>query len=329
MARNPKQEVDVVGVGLNATDTLIRLPHFPAFDSKVEFLSADVLPGGQVASAMVACAAWGLRARYVGRVGDDAAAELQRAEMMAAGVEGHFIEVPHCASQAAFILVDEKSGERTILWRRDPRLALRPEELQRELIVSASALHVDGHDTVAAAQAARWAREEGIPVFCDVDNFYAGVEDLLSHVDYMMASRDFPRKLTGETDLTKSLPAIRQRFGCQLVGVTLGRVGALAWDGRRYLPCPGYAVRAVDTTGAGDIFHGAFIYGLLAEWPMERVLDYSCAAAALNCTALGARGGIKPVAEIERLMRDGQRTGAPNEVLWKAAATSSASGAHE
>ncbi len=321
--------VDVVGVGLNATDTLIRLPHFPAFDSKVEFLSAGVLPGGQVASAMVACAAWGLRTRYIGKVGDDSAAQMQLAELVRAGVEAHLLSVPNCVSQAAFILVDEKTGERTILWRRDPRLALRPEEIQREWIVSARALHVDGHDTAAAAQAARLAREAGIPVLADVDNLYPGVEDLLANVDYLMASRDFPAKLTGEPDLKKSLPALRQRFGCRLVGVTLGRVGALAWDGRRYLPCPGYAVHAVDTTGAGDIFHGAFAYGILQDWPMERVLEFSCAAAALNCTGLGARGGIKPILEIERLMREGQRTVKPNEVNWKTPASGSARRARE
>lgn len=316
--------VDVVGVGLNATDTLIRLPHFPAFDSKVEFLSAEILPGGQVASAMVACSRWGLRARYVGKVGDDSAAQLQLSELTRAGVEARLISVPQCASQSAFILVDQQSGERTILWRRDARLALRPEELQREWIVSARALHVDGHDTAAAAQAASWAREAGIPVTADMDNLYSGVEDLLRHVDFLMASRDFPAKLTGEPDLAQSLPAIQQRFGCQLVGVTLGRVGALAWDGHRFIPCPGFSINAVDTTGAGDIFHGAFVCGLLQSWPMERVLEFSCAAAALNCTALGARGGIKPIEEIERLMREGQRTVKPNEVSSEAPAAGSA-----
>jgi sugar/nucleoside kinase (ribokinase family) len=210
--------------------------------------------------------------------------------------------------------VDEKSGERTILWRRDPRLELRPEELQREWIDSAGALLVDGHDTAAAAQAARWAREAGIAVFADVDNLYTGVEALLANVDYLMASRDFPARLTGEHDFKKSLPAILQRFGCRVVGVTLGRDGALAWDGSHVFPCPGYAVDAVDTTGAGDIFHGAFVYATLEEWPLERVLEFSCAAAALNCTAMGARGGIKPVAEIEQLMLNGRRTISPDEI---------------
>lgn len=299
--------VDVVGVGLNATDTLILLPHFPAFDSKVEFTGAEVLPGGQAASAMVACQSWGLRTRYVGKVGDDGAAEFQRREFARAGVEVHLLGVANCLSQAAFILVDRVSAERTILWRRDARLALRPEELKRDWIVRARALLVDGHDAAAAAAAARWARGAGVAVAADLDNLYPGVEALLENVDYLLASRDFPARLTGEANLLKSLPAIRSRYGCRAAGATLGREGALAWDGGQFHYSPGYRVEAVDTTGAGDIFHGALVYALLQGWPLGQQLDFACAAAALNCTAVGARGGIRPLREIERLMREGAR----------------------
>ncbi len=299
--------VDVVGVGLNATDTLIRVPRFPALDSKLEFTSAVVGAGGQVASALVACQFWGLRTRYVGKVGDDAAAELQRAEFACAGVEAHLVSVPGCASQAAYILIDETCGERTILWKRDPRLAVRPEEVDREWIVRARALLVDGHDTAAAAAAARWAREAGIPVIADIDNLYPGIEALLENVNYLLASREFPARLTEEADLFASLPAIHSEYHSLVAGVTLGKQGALAWDGARFHYAPAYRVDAVDTTGAGDIFHGAFVYSIVQGWPPPRALDFSCAAAGLNCTAVGARGGIAPLAEIERLMREGGR----------------------
>lgn len=299
--------VDVVGVGLNATDTIITLPHFPEFDSKVEFLSSEVLLGGQVASAMIACQRWGLRTRYIGSVGDDQAAQLQRAAFEEAGVEAHLNVVFDCLSQIAYILVDRGSGERTILWRRDERLGLRGEHLKREWIVNARALHVDGHDAEAAACAARWAREAGMPVTADVDNIYPGVESLLASTDYLMASQEFPTWLTGEADLLRSLPLIAKRFGCRVAGATLGRGGALAWDGSRFHYSRAYRVETVDTTGAGDIFHGAFVHALLRGWPLPRILDFSCAAAALNCAARGARGGIRPVAEIERLMQQGER----------------------
>jgi sulfofructose kinase len=299
-------QVDVVGVGLNATDTLIPVAHYPDRGSKVEFRSANLLPGGQVASAIIACRQWGLRTRYVGKVGDDNAAALHRSEFARTGVEAHLLTAPGCASQQAFILVDD-SGERTVLWKRDERLTLRPEELQRDWIVSARALHVDGHDTAAATTAAGWARLAAVPVIADLDELYPGVEALLKNVDYLITSRDIPGRLAGENDLRKSLPAVRARFGCRLTAATLGEEGVLAWDGTQFHYAPAFCVQPVDTTGAGDIFHAGFIYGLLQGWPLQRQLEFACAAAALNCTAVGARGGIQSVETIERLMATGAR----------------------
>jgi sulfofructose kinase len=298
--------VDVVGVGLNATDTLIPLPQYPASGTKVAFHSANILPGGQTASAMVACQQWGLKTRYVGKVGDDSAAALHRAEFARLGVEAHLFIAAGCPSQQAFILVDD-TGERTVLWKRDERLALKPEELQRDWITSARALHVDGHDTTAAAQAATWAREAGIPVVADLDELYPGVESLLQNLDYLIASRDIPVRLTRDPDLRKSLPALYTKYGFRLTAATLGHEGVLAWDGARLHYAPAYQVQVVDTTGAGDIFHAGFIYALLQGWPLQRQLDFACAAAALNCTGVGARGGIQPVDAIETLMASGTR----------------------
>jgi len=293
--------LDVVGVGLNATDTFIPVAHYPARGSKVEFRSAQVLPGGQVATAMIACQHWGLRTRYVGKVGDDHAAELHRAEFARAGVEAHLFTAPSCPSQQAFILVDD-SGERTVLWKRDDRLTLRPEELQQDWIVNARALHVDGHDTAAATTAAAWARAANIPVIADVDELYPGVETLLKTVDYLITSRDIPGRLMQEPDLKKSLLALQKRFGSRLTAATLGEQGVLAWDATQFHYAPAFCIQTIDTTGAGDIFHAAFIYALLQGWPLPRQLDFACAAAALNCTALGARAGIQPVAAIEHLI---------------------------
>ena len=298
--------VDVVGVGLNATDTLISLPHHPELGSKVAFHSANVLPGGQVATAMVACQQWGLRTRYVGKLGDDGAARIHRAEFARLGVETHLLTALGCASQQAFILVDD-TGERTVLWKRDPRLTLQPEELQREWIAGARALHVDGHDTAAAVVAAGWAREASIPVIADLDDLYPGVETLIKNVDYLITSRDIPGRLTGEKDLRKSLPVVRTKYGCQLTAATLGHEGVLAWDGAKFYYAPAYQVETADTTGAGDIFHAGFIYGMLQGWPPQRQLEFACAAAALNCTAMGARGGIQSIESIESLISTGPR----------------------
>lgn len=306
MAELP-ETVDVVGVGVNATDTIIRLPRFPEFNSKVEILSVEVQPGGQVASAMVACQRWGLKTRYVGKVGEDEAGRMQVSSFAREGVATEVIVAPGVASQMAFILVDEDSGERTILWKRDADVALRAEELRPEWITEARALLVDGHDTGAAATAARWARLAGIPVTADLDTVYPGVEALLPNVDYMISSRQFPERLTGESDLRNSLPLLQQQYRLRLAAATLGSDGVLAWDGAEFHYAAGYEVSVRDTTGAGDIFHGAFLYAMFQGWPLGRQLDFCCAAAALNCTAAGARGRIAGIGEIEELVRTGTR----------------------
>lgn len=298
--------VDLVGVGLNATDTLIPLAAYPERGSKVEYPNASVMPGGQTASTIVACQTWGLTTRYVGKIGDDDAGRLHRREFARAGVDARLTEVPNAASPQSLILVDA-GGERTVLCRRDERLLLQPRDLNREWIAQARALHVDGYETAAATTSAQWAREAGIAVIADLDEIYEGVNDLIRNVDYLIVSRDFPGRLTGERDLHQALRSIRDHYGCRLAAATLGEDGVIAWDGDRFHVRPAFCVNVVDTTGAGDVFHAGFIYGLLQEWSLERQLDFACAAAALNCTAKGARGGIREVEHVHALMANTAR----------------------
>jgi sugar/nucleoside kinase (ribokinase family) len=246
-----------------------------------------------------------LRTRYIGKIGDDFAGRVHREEFAREELEAHLIEVPHCESQLSYILVEQSSGERTVLWKRDVRLDISPTELHPEWIERARLLHVDGHPTAPAIAAARIARQTGIPVMADLDNLYEGVEVLLEHIDYLISSREFPERVTGVPDLLQALPEIKRRFGCKVVGATLGIDGALAWDGHAFHYSPAFRVEAVDTTGAGDIFHAAFGYALLKGMPLKEILDLGCAAAALNCTGAGARGGIRPMKEILEAMRSG------------------------
>ncbi|HEV2135618.1 MAG TPA: PfkB family carbohydrate kinase [Terracidiphilus sp.] len=298
--------VDLVGVGLNATDTLIPLAEFPARGSKIEYSSVSVMPGGQTATAVVACQTWGLTTRYVGKLGDDDAARLHEAAFARAGVETRLVKAAGAASPQSLILVDD-GGERTVLCRRDDRLVLQPEELDRKWVERARALLIDGHDTEAATLAASWAKAAGIPVVADLDAIYPGIDDLIANIDYLIVSRDFPNRLMNDGQLGNSLRSIAARYGCKLTAATLGQDGVLAFDGERLLHSAAYRVPVADTTGAGDIFHAGFIYALLQGWPLERQLDFSCAAAAINCTAAGARGGIGPVNRIENLMATGSR----------------------
>ena len=297
--------VDLVGVGLNATDTVIPVDEYPVRGSKTEYFGGTRLPGGQVASTVIACQRWGLQTRYVGTLGDDDAARLHRDAFAHAGVQTQIHTVKGGVSAQSLILVDA-GGERTVLCRRDERMQIRPEHLQREWIEQARALHVDGYDTAAATVAAGWARAAGVPVVADLDELYGGVEDLIRNVDYLIVSRDFPCRLMDEADLGAALRRMQERYGCKLTAATLGEAGVVAWNGVEFQTCAAYRVPVVDTTGAGDIFHAGFIYGLLRGWPLDRQLDFACAAAALNCTAVGARGRIETVTEIEKLMARGR-----------------------
>jgi sugar/nucleoside kinase (ribokinase family) len=300
------KKVDLVGVGLNAADTLIPLPEYPARGSKVEFRGATAMPGGQTATTVIACQSWGLKTRYVGKLGSDDAARLHREAFACTGVDARLIEVKGVSSAQSLIIVDG-GGERTVLCRKDERLVLEPSDLEREWIVNARALHVDGYDTAAATLAAGWAHEAGIPVIADLDELYPGVERLIEKVDYLIVSRDFPCRLMKEHNLEKALRGMQMRFGCALTAATLGQDGVLAWDGRRLHHSSAYRVPVVDTTGAGDVFHAGFIYGLLQGWGLERQLDFACAAAALNCRSSGARGGIESVDAIKELMATASR----------------------
>jgi sulfofructose kinase len=303
-----KLRFDILGIGENATDTVLRLPHFPALGSKAELLSAEIMPGGQVATTMIACQRWGLRTHYVGCVGDDSAAELHRKELRREGVHADLVAVPRCMSQMSFILVDTKSGERTIAWIREPRLTVPPSFVQRGWITSARLLHVDGHDPATTSIAASWARASRIPVVADLDHVAPGLLRLLPFVDYPVTSKEFPVDASaGEQDLLKALPQLQRKYGFRAICATLGVDGALSWDGNCFWYAPSYKVRVADTTGAGDLFHAGFSYGILKGWDMQRILDFSCAAAGLNCETLGARGGIANLQKIRKLQGAGRR----------------------
>jgi len=300
--------IDVVGLGLNATDTVIRVREFPALGGKEKLLSSTMQAGGQVATALVTCQRLGLRARYIGKVGDDLAGRFQLASLKREGIDVRYTRTArHTPNQIGVIIVDQKTGERTVFWDRDPKLAVVPSELTPGAICSARVLHLDGCDVEACCQAARWAKTSGIPVVADLDTVYKKVEKLFPLIDYLIASANFLPALTGDDDPFRVLEYMAREFRIPAAGMTLGRDGALVYAKGRFHYSPGFVVETVDTTGAGDVFHGAFNYGLLAGWEMDRILDFSNAMAGMNCTALGARGGIRSRAAAEKLMATGKR----------------------
>lgn len=318
-------EFDVVGVGLNATDTVFSVPHFPAYGGKVPFRNEFLAPGGQVASAMAACASLGLRAKYIGAVGDDERGRIQIESLVGAGVDISHVQMrANCANQSAYIVIDESTGERTVFWSRPERLAIAPEAITPEQIACARLLHIDGHDTRAVERAARLARDHAIPVTVDVDTIYAGFDRVLPLVDYLISSSEFPSRWTGIEDPFGALEAIQSKNGMRMAAMTLGAHGSLALSEGRFVYSPAFVVNCTDTTGAGDVFHGAFCYAVLQEMPLFEALEFSNALAALNCTAMGARGGIAQglvtVEAARSLMARADRRSNP-EIAGRAAAS--------
>jgi len=305
-------EFDIVGVGLNATDTLLIVPHFPQYAGKVPFQEEILSPGGQVASAMVACARLGLRTKYIGSIGDDERGRIQMESLSGTGINLDHVQLrKNCANQSAYIIIDRSTGERTVLWRRDDCLRINPEQILPEQITCARMLHIDGHDTPAVARAAAIARVHGIPVTVDVDTIYHGFDKVLPNVDYLVASSEFPAAWTGDRDPFKALETLQHEYGMRVAAMTLGAHGSLALENGQFCYVPAYVVNCVDTTGAGDVFHGAFCYAVLQGMAMRDALEFSNAMAALNCTALGARGGITGLDEIRALMKRAERRSHP------------------
>jgi sulfofructose kinase len=303
------REVDVVGVGQSSIDHVCLVDGLPEFAGKARMQGYTRLPGGQVATAVLACARLGLRAAFVGAVGDDEAGEIVLAPLRVAGVDVADVAVVAGApTQLAVILVDRASGERTVIWHRDPRLALAAGRLARERIARGRVLHLDGGDPDAGAWAAKVAREAGAAVVLDADTASPGMAPLLAEVDFPIVSQSFARSYFGTEDVRESLRGLRLA-GARMAVVTLGDVGALASVGERLIASPGFRVEARDTTGAGDVFHAAFVWALCAELGPEASLQAANAAAAMNCRALGAQGGLPTRVELEAFLAH-ERAGA-------------------
>jgi sugar/nucleoside kinase (ribokinase family) len=304
--RGGPRAFDVLGIGQNALDRVCAVDGLLHMGEKREVLECRDLPGGQVATAVLTCARLGLRCAYAGKVGDDAAVALVLAPLREAGVDLSDVRtVAGSSTQTAVILVDGPTGERTLLWHRPPALRSAPGDLDPARIASARALLLDAGDPEAAAWAAEIARKAGIPVILDADHYRPELAPLLSRVDFPLVSQNFADSFSGSGSIRETL---RMLSGCgaRLAAVTLGTRGAIAAFGEDVIEVPAFAVDARDTIGAGDVFHGAFAWGLLEGWSAGRVLRAANAAAALNCRFPGAQGGIPDRAELEELLRSGR-----------------------
>ena len=298
---------DAVGFGLNAVDHLIVVPEYPAFDTKMRLLDHKQSAGGQTASAMVALRRLGLKTAYAGRFGSDQAGLFGFQTLKDDDVNIDYAEIVEGArNQIAFITIDGGSGERTIVWDRDDRLAYKREEAPAEFGRLGRVLHLDAHDPPACVAVAQAARETGTIVSADIDNVYEGLPELLPLIDIMIGSKEFPRRVTGVTDPRAALVELKNRFGCALVGMTIGAAGAVVYHEGAFIESPGFEAPGgcKDTTGAGDAFHAGFLYGFLNGEDIETSMKLGNAVAAIKCRAVGARTALPTKSELEQFLAE-------------------------
>jgi len=283
---------DVVGYGLNSVDHLCVVDRHPRLDAKQPLVAYDMQPGGQVPTALVALQRWGLRTAYVGSFGDDAGGRLSRSSLADEGIDlAATVVRHHTRHPVAIILVDQVSGERSVLWERGDGLMLRADEVAFDTLAAGRVLLMDAVDLPTSIAAARRAKDKGTLIVLDIDTPAPGIDALLALTDVLITSAEFPVRLTGLTDLRRAVRGAAHR-GPWFVGVTLGAGGALAWVRGSSHYVPAFRVPVVDTTGAGDVFHAGAIYGLLHGWTVPATLRFAAAAAALKCQHLGGRPGI-------------------------------------
>lgn len=284
---------DVVGLGCACLDFLGIVPHLPDQDDQVWMSDSTQQGGGMVSTALVTLSRLGVSTAFAGKVGNDMAGRAVKEEFDLYGVDSDQLVVERGATTpVSMILVDESTGQRTIM-AGGTTVELSPSEVPAGMIADAKYLHLDTTGRQAALAAAEIARGSGVPVVLDADSLSRphDIEDLLRATDYLIASRVFAEALTGLTDPAEAAASLAG-YGSSVVIVTLGEQGSLTLAGGRTFHTPAFPVEVVDTTGAGDVYHGAYLFGLLQEWSLEKTAVFSSAVAALSCTGLGGRTGI-------------------------------------
>lgn len=292
----------IFGFGESSVDEVLVVPELPrAGASKLPVSSSSTRYGGQVATCMAACAALGMPAAYLGPVGDDEHGRALLDVLRTRGVDVSRTIVRPAPTRRAVIMVEETTGDRLVFWERDPGLDVPVEELPPGFLDVATILHVDAVDERASMHLAALARAQGRTVTCDVDRVTPQAWEFLANVTHPILASGLPSALTRIDDVRTSLSAMRTRHAGVLC-VTLGDRGAAALVGDDYAEVPAFTVRAVDTTGAGDVFRAGFILGLVKAWPIEETLRFANAAAAASCTRAGAIDGVPPLEDVWALI---------------------------
>ncbi len=295
----------IVGIGSTVYDTLMVVDAFPTEDTKIQGIQTKVQGGGPCATALAAARKLGVTAAYMGTIGDDPFGTFMMEDFARLKIDtGAVRVVPGGISFHSVVLLNRSNSSRTCIWNRGTVEPPRPDELDYEMLKNAKVLHLDGHMTDAAAAAAAYCRERGIKVSYDAGGLYPGIEKLMPLVDYLIPSEEFALKFTGAANAEDAARILYDTFHAEVVAVTQGVRGGLLLDseGMRRYDC--YPVKAIDTNGCGDTFHGAFAAGKIYGLSNDDACRYASAAAAIKCTRLGARDAMATDEECRAFLRE-------------------------
>ncbi|MGC9349786.1 MAG: carbohydrate kinase family protein [Anaerolineae bacterium] len=292
-----QQPLQIVGLGMATLDVLIRLQTMPTWErgSRIETFGFD--GGGPVGTAMVAAAKLGARVGFVGTAGNDTAAEIKMKSFADVGVDlSHVVYRDAPEDQVVIVYINAETGERVFAGvRHTVDRTLRPEELDRDYITSADYLHLEGYHRGAAIRAAKWMRAAGKQVMLDGSKTSGPVQgpmrELVRHVDILISGSGFVEGLTGESELWDACEAALD-FGPRIVVQTEGEDGAYTVTRDDRFHTPAMPCSVLDTTGAGDVFHGAYLVGLLQGWDLRETAQFATAVSAIKCSRFGGRAGI-------------------------------------
>ncbi|QDU08981.1 carbohydrate kinase family protein [Gimesia aquarii] len=293
---------DVVGVGTVVVDHLVLLSQHPEQDAKTNIISDAYQIGGPVPTAQVLLSRFGKACAFIGSWGDDQYGPLIEQDL---ATENLNLEASRMLagtrSGYAQVWIDEQAGTRTIACYR-PQSCLQPDELDLKLIQRAKAIHLDGWPEKTCFAAAKIARQAGVKVCLDAGSLKPGMEQLIPYLNVMNCPRRFLTEYLQTDDIHTGGRALLEQ-GPELVTITDGTQGAWLFTNEVCLHSAALPVLSLDTTGAGDVFSGALIYGILEAWPLDRTLKFACITAALKCERLGNRDALPKLAEIEAVLQ--------------------------
>jgi len=296
------KKVDVVGLGLATLDILAQTPRLPQSNDCFPIAAVEMQGGGPVATALVALAKLGATCNYLGALAKDDTAHQIITELQRYAIDFHYCPLRESGvSSASVILVEQSNGQRAILFQKSTCQDLQPEEVPVELIANARALHLDGFFTPAAIHAAQIARRHGVLVSFDGgagELMWDELTQLMPLVDVLVVAKYFAQQSTAKDDVLEAGLELLRMYQNQQVVITDGEHGSWYWDQHMHFHQPAFKVEVVDTTGAGDTFHGAYLYACLqADWTPQYRLKFASAVAALKCTKMGGRKGIPTLQE--------------------------------